>query len=82
MRLTAIPFLIDGGAAKKINKLLNVKPNPFEDRVRLFRRAFLDFYLDGNAFFYYDKEKFYIYYLQMMSKLLRIQKLLSVIIII
>ena len=58
--LTAIPFLIDGGAAKKINKLLNVKPNPFEDRVRLFRRAFLDFYLDGNAFFYYDKESLYL----------------------
>ena len=58
--LVSVPFVVDGGAAKKINKLLNVKPNPFEDRVRLFRRAFLDFYLDGNAFFYYDKESLYL----------------------
>ena len=50
-----IPFIVEGLApAKKVNKLLNIKPNPFEDRVRLFRRAFLDFMLDGNAFFYYD----------------------------
>ena len=27
---------------------------------RIFRRAFLDFYLDGNAFFYYDKESLYL----------------------
>lgn len=42
------------GAIKKVDKLLNHSPNPFEDRVRFFRRAFLDFMLDGNAFFYYD----------------------------
>ena len=56
-----IPFIVEGsGPAKKVNKLLNVKPNPFEDRVRLFRRAFLDFYLDGNAFFYYDGNDLYL----------------------
>lgn len=56
-----IPLVVEGaGPAKKINKLLNVKPNPFEDRVRLFRRAFLDFILDGNAFFYYDGESLYV----------------------
>jgi HK97 family phage portal protein len=55
-----IPFIVDGGAAKKVNKLLNVKPNPFEDRVRMFRRAFLDFQLDGNAFFYYDGTDLYL----------------------
>mgnify|MGYP003111523973 FL=1 len=55
-----IPFIVDGGAAKKVNKLLNVKPNPFEDRVRMFRRAFLDFQLDGNAFFYYDGADLYL----------------------
>jgi HK97 family phage portal protein len=56
-----IPFVVEGsGPAKKVNKLLNVKPNPFEDRVRLFRRAFLDFYLDGNAFFYYDGNDLYV----------------------
>ena len=56
-----IPFIVEGsGTAKKVNKLLNIKPNPFEDRVRLFRRAFLDFYLDGNAFFYYDGNDLYV----------------------
>jgi HK97 family phage portal protein len=55
-----IPFVVDGGASKKVNKLLNIKPNPFEDRVRLFRRAFLDFQLDGNAFFYYDGTDLYL----------------------
>lgn len=52
----SVPLLVDGGAAKKIYKIMNVKPNPYEDRTRLFRRAILDFYLDGNAFFYYDRE--------------------------
>jgi HK97 family phage portal protein len=55
-----IPFVVGGGASKKVNKLLNIKPNPFEDRVRLFRRAFLDFQLDGNAFFYYDGTDLYL----------------------
>lgn len=56
-----IPFIVDGNSpAKKVNKLLNIKPNPFEDRVRLFRRAFLDFIIDGNAFFYYDGESIYL----------------------
>lgn len=56
-----IPVIVNGaGPAKKINKLLNVKPNPFEDRQRLFRRAFLDFMLDGNAFFYYDGDSLYL----------------------
>lgn len=50
-----IPLIVEGnGPAKKLNKLLNVQPNPFEDRVRMFSRAFLDYVLDGNAFFYYD----------------------------
>jgi HK97 family phage portal protein len=56
-----IPLIVEGsGPAKRVNKLLNVKPNPFEDRTRLFRRAFLDFILDGNAFFYYDGESLYL----------------------
>jgi len=57
--LVEVPFLIDHvnsrGPNKKVETLLNVKPNPFEDRTRFFRRAFLDYYLDGNCFFYYDK---------------------------
>ena len=53
--LTEIPLIVEGGSpSKKVNKLLNSRPNPFEDRARLFRRAFLDYFLDGNVFFYYD----------------------------
>lgn len=56
-----IPLIVEGSSpAKKVNKILNIKPNPFEDRVRLFRRAFLDFILDGNAFFYYDGQDLYV----------------------
>jgi len=63
-----IPLVVEGtGPAKKINKLLNIRPNPFEDRARLFRRAFLDFHLDGNAFFYYDG-KDYTYFRLMMLR--------------
>lgn len=50
-----MPVIVEGsGPTKKLNKLFNIQPNPFEDRVRMFSRAFLDFILDGNAFFYYD----------------------------
>ena len=56
-----MPLIVEGGSpGKKVNKLLNVRPNPFEDRTRLFRRAFLDFMLDGNAFFYYDGNDIYL----------------------
>jgi HK97 family phage portal protein len=56
-----IPLVVEGdGPSKKVNKLLNKRPNPFEDRARLFRRAFLDFHLDGNAFFYYDGNDLYL----------------------
>lgn len=56
-----IPLIVEGsGPAKKVHKLLNIRPNPFEDRVRFFRRAILDFLLDGNIFFYYDGESLYL----------------------
>lgn len=59
--LIEIPLIVEGGGAvKKIDKLLNRYPNPFEDRVKLFRRAFLDYMLDGNAFFYYDRTNLYV----------------------
>lgn len=59
-----VPLIVEGkGPAKKVNKLLNISPNPFEDRVRMFRRAFLDFHLDGNAFFYYDRENSHLFLL-------------------
>ena len=57
----ATPLKVTGQTpAKKVNKLLNIRPNPFEDRVRFFRRALLDFHLDGNAFFYYDGNDLYL----------------------
>lgn len=56
-----IPLIVEGGSpAKKVNKLLNIRPNPFEDRVRFFRRAILDFMLDGNIFFYYDGDNIFL----------------------
>lgn len=59
--LIEVPLIVEGGGpVKKIDKLLNRSPNPFEDRVKLFRRAFLDYILDGNAFFYYDRTNLYV----------------------
>jgi len=54
--LQEVPWIVEGGGPiKRINKLVNDRPNPFEDRNKLFRRSFLDYMLDGNAFFYYDR---------------------------
>lgn len=59
--LIEIPIIVEGGGpVKKVDKLLNRAPNPFEDRVKLFRRAFLDYLIDGNAFLYYDKTSLYV----------------------
>lgn len=56
-----VPYRVEGGGpVKKVAKLLNRRPNPFEDRVRFMRRAILDFILDGNAFFYYDGTSIYL----------------------
>ncbi len=56
-----VPFdITNGGPVKKLNKLLNDRPNPFEDRIKLFRRAYFDLLLDGNAFFYYDGTNLYV----------------------
>jgi HK97 family phage portal protein len=62
-----IPFLVESDSIRppidRIDKMLNYYPNPHEDKFKLFRKAYLDFYLDGNAFFYYDKEASKIYHL-------------------
>lgn len=56
-----VPLIVEGNSpAKKVNKLLNIRPNPFEDRARFFSRAYLDYHLDGNAFFYYDGNSLYL----------------------
>ena len=53
--MSSVPYKVEGDATKKVNKLLNERPNPFEDRVKFFRRAILDFFLDGNVFIFHDK---------------------------
>jgi len=62
--VVGIPYAVEpgsqGGPVKKLDRLLNERPNPFEDRARFFRRAILDLLLDGNAFFYYDGKDLYI----------------------
>jgi len=51
-----VSFDITGSSAPlmKLSKLLNERPNPFEDRVKFFRRVYFDLLIDGNAFLYYD----------------------------
>lgn len=62
--VVGIPFAVTadslGGPVKKVSKLLNSRPNPFEDRTRFFRRAVMDLLLDGNVFFYYDGKDIYL----------------------
>lgn len=50
-----IPFVVKGGPEKKLEKLLNWRPNGFVDRDRFYRDVLLDYLLEGNAFIYYDK---------------------------
>ena len=48
--MTEVPLIVEGGTpSKKVNKILNLRPNPF-----------LDFHLDGNTFFYYDGSDLYL----------------------
>lgn len=62
--VAGVPFAVEngpqGGPVKKLSRLLNSRPNPFEDRTRFIRRAALDFILDGNVFFYYDGTDLYL----------------------
>lgn len=58
---TEVPFKIEPVKGHtKLTKLLNSRPNPFEDRVKFFRRAYLDLLMDGNTFIYYDGSAIYI----------------------
>ena len=62
-----IPFEVEADTIRpptdRVNKVLNIYPNPFEDRIKLFRKAYLDYLLDGNAFFYYDSPNSKLYHL-------------------
>jgi len=39
---------------KKLLELLNVRPNPYQSVNKFWRNCFVDFFLDGNIFIYYD----------------------------
>jgi HK97 family phage portal protein len=62
-----IKFVVEADTLRpptdRINKVLNKYPSPFEDRNKMFRKAYLDYFLDGNAFFYYDSENNKLYHL-------------------
>lgn len=49
-----VPFIVEGGPAKKVQKLLNVRPNAFEDRASFYRKLVMDLIIEGNSFIYYD----------------------------
>ena len=46
---------------KKLETLLNVRPNPYQDISRFRRSSYMDFLLDGNIFWYFDGA--YLYHL-------------------
>lgn len=45
--------------AKTLNKLLNIRPNPYQSKQEFRTNIFTDFILEGNAFIYYDGAFFY-----------------------
>lgn len=48
-----------GTTAKRLNKLLNVEPNLYQDPSSFKRNILTDFLLDGNIFLYYDGAHLY-----------------------
>ena len=44
---------------RNIDRVLNISPNPIEDRTVFFKEAFLDLIIHGNAFINVDKESLY-----------------------
>ncbi len=62
-----IKFIVEADSLRpptdRVNKVINKYPSPFEDRQKQFRKAYLDFLLDGNAFFYYDAPNNKLYHL-------------------
>lgn len=44
---------------KKLNRLISVEPNPFQDISVFKRNCYLDLLLDGNVFIYYDGTSLY-----------------------
>lgn len=62
-----IPFVVESESLRsptdKVNKVLNRFPNAEQDRNKLFRKAYLDYFIDGNVFFYYDATENNLYHL-------------------
>lgn len=55
----SIPGVVKGVKRAKVNTLLNVEPNPFQDINTFKRNVVTDYILDGNIFIYYDGAHLY-----------------------
>jgi HK97 family phage portal protein len=55
----SLPGVIKGIKRAKVNALLNVEPNPFQDINTFKRNIITDYILDGNIFIYYDGAHLY-----------------------
>jgi len=55
----SLPGVIKGIKRAKVNTLLNVEPNPFQDINTFKRNVITDYILDGNIFIYYDGAHLY-----------------------
>lgn len=55
----SIPGVVKGVKRAKVNTLLNVEPNPFQDINTFKRNIVTDYILDGNIFIYYDGAHLY-----------------------
>jgi HK97 family phage portal protein len=51
--------VVKGVKATKVDKLLNLEPNPFQDISTFKRNLFTDYLLDGNIFIYFDGSYLY-----------------------
>jgi len=55
----SVPGVVKGVKRAKVNTLLNVEPNPFQDINTFKRNVVTDYILDGNIFIYYDGAHLY-----------------------
>lgn len=53
-QITGMMQVVKGVKRSRVDLLLNVEPNPFQDISTFRRNLFTDFLLDGNIFIYYD----------------------------
>jgi len=53
-QVNGLMSVVNGVKRTRVNLLLNVEPNPFQDISTFRRNLFTDYLLDGNIFIYYD----------------------------